>query len=69
MVLQEILKNGLGGFLFKNNNQNELIQVFERSNQSSRADLKIKKIIAKKYSKKFTKFNHFKNFKKIIEIQ
>ena len=64
----EILQNGLGGFLFKNDNQNKLIEAFDKFSKSSKTDLKIKKIIAKKYSKKFTKFNHYKEFKKIIEI-
>ena len=64
----EILQNGLGGFLFKNNNQNELRKAFDKFCQSSKIDLKIKKIKTKKYSKKFTKFDHFKNFKKIIEV-
>jgi glycosyltransferase involved in cell wall biosynthesis len=65
---EEILLNGLGGFLFENNNQNELVEAFERFYQSPKTDLKIKKIKAKKYSKKFTKFDHYNNFKKIIEI-
>ena len=65
---EEILLNGLGGFLFENNNQNKLVEAFERFYQSSKTDLKIKKIKAKKYSKKFTKFDHYNNFKKIIEI-
>ena len=64
----EILQNGLGGFLFKNNNKNELVEAFERFYQSSKTDLKIKKIRAKQYSKRFTKFDHFKNFKKIIKV-
>ena len=64
----EILQNGLGGFLFKNDNQNKLIEAFDKFSESSKTDLKIKKIIAKKYSKKFTKFNHYQKFKKIIEI-
>ena len=65
---EEILQNGLGGFLFENNNQNELVEAFERFYQSPKTDLKIKKIKVKKYSKKFTKFDHYNNFKKIIEI-
>ena len=65
---EEILLNGLGGFLFENNNQNKLVEAFERFYQSSKTDLKIKKIKAKKYSKKFTKFDHYNNLKKIIEI-
>ena len=65
---EEILQNGLGGFLFENNNQKQLIEAFDRFCQTSKIDLKIKKIKSKKSSKVFTKFNHFKNFQKIIEI-
>tara|TARA_B100000787_G_scaffold168410_1_gene157112 strand:- start:3841 stop:4980 length:1140 start_codon:yes stop_codon:yes gene_type:complete len=64
----EILQNGLGGFLFENNNENELVEAFERYYESSETDLKIKKIKTKKYLKRFTKFDHFKNFKKIIKV-
>jgi len=65
---EEILQNGLGGFLFKNNSQKKLVEAFDRFYQTSKIDLKIKKIKSKKCSKAFTKFNHFKNFQKIIEI-
>jgi len=65
---QEILQNGLGGFLFENNNQDQLVEAFDRFCQSSKIDLKIKKIKSKKCSKAFTKFDHFKNFQKIIEV-
>tara|TARA_B100000767_G_C19739939_1_gene525692 strand:+ start:60 stop:1199 length:1140 start_codon:yes stop_codon:yes gene_type:complete len=64
----EILQEGLGGFLFENNNKNQLIEAFDRFDKSSKFELKIKKIKIKKYSKKFSKFNHFLKFKKIIEI-
>ena len=64
----EILQEGLGGFLFENNNKNQLIEAFDRFHKSSKFELKIKKIKIKKYSKKFSKFNHFLKFKKIIEI-
>ena len=65
---EEILQNGLGGFLFKNNSQKQLVEAFDRFCQTSKIDLKIKKIKSKKCSKAFTKFDHFKNFQKIIEI-
>ena len=65
---EEILQNGLGGFLFENNNQKQLVEAFDRFCQTSKIDLKIKKIKSKKSSKAFTKFDHFKNFQKIIEI-
>ena len=65
---EEILQNGLGGYLFKNNSQAQLIETFDRFCQTSKIDLKIKKIKSKKSSKAFTKFDHFKNLQKIIEI-
>ena len=65
---EEILQNGLGGFLFENNNQKQLVKAFDRFCQTSKIDLKIKKIKSKKSTKAFTKFDHFKNFQKIIDI-
>ena len=65
---EEILQNGLGGYLFKNNSQAQLIETFDRFCQTSKIDLEIKKIKSKKSSKAFTKFDHFKNLQKIIEI-
>ena len=53
--------------MFKNNNKNELIQAFESFYKSSKIDLKIKKIKVKKYSKKFTKFGHFKNIQNSLQ--
>ena len=65
---EEILQNGLGGFLFENNNQNQLVEAFDKFYQSSKNDLKLKKIKSKKCSKAFTKFDHYKNFQKIIDV-
>ena len=65
---EEILQNGLVGFLFENNNQKQLVKAFDRFCQTSKIDLKIKKIKSKKSTKAFTKFDHFKNFQKIIDI-
>ncbi len=65
---EEILQNGLGGFLFENNNQNQLVKAFDAFCKCSKIDLKIKKIKSKISSKTFTKFDHFKNFQKIIEV-
>jgi len=64
----EILQEGLGGFLFESNNKIELVKAFDDFENSSKKDLKIKMIKAKSYSKKFTKFNHFLEIKKILEI-
>jgi len=64
----EILQNGLGGFLFKNNNKKDFMKVFDDFHKTSKKDLKIKLIQAKLYSKKFSKFNHFQKINKILEI-
>jgi len=64
----EILQKGLGGFLFDSDNKIELLKAFDNFQNSSKKDLKIKMIKAKSYSKKFTKFNHFLEIKKILEI-
>ena len=65
---EEILQNGLGGFLYENNNQNQVVEAFDKFYQSSKNDLKLKKIKSKKCSKAFTKFDHYKNFQKIIDV-
>ena len=64
----EILQEGLGGFLFNNNNKANFIEAFDNFFRSSKQDLKIKLIKSKMYSKKFTKFQHYLQIKKILDI-
>ena len=64
----EILKNNERGFLFQNNNKEDLIRVFDDFHNCSKDLLKSKILKAKIDSKKYTKFNHYLNIKKILEI-
>ena len=64
----EILQKGLGGFLFDNNDKGQFINEFVNFTNSSQKDLKNKLLKSKLYSKKFTKFNHFLEIKKILNI-
>lgn len=64
----EILKNNERGFLFQNNNKEDLIRVFDDFHNCSKDFLKSKILKAKINSKKYTKFNHYLNIKKILEI-
>lgn len=64
----EILKNNERGFLFQNNNKEDLIRVFDDFHNCSKDLLKSKILKAKINSKKYTKFNHYLNIKKILEI-
>lgn len=63
---KEILLNGKGGYLFKNNNSDSFKKVFETFMESNQNKLFEKKVIAKKQAKKFTFFSHYKCFKNII---
>ena len=64
----EILKNNERGFLFQNNNKEDLIRAFDDFHNCSKDLLKSKILKAKINSKKYTKFNHYLNIKKILEI-
>ena len=63
---KEILLNGKGGYLFKNNDSDSFKKVFETFMESNQNKLFEKKVIAKKQAKKFTFFSHYKCFKNII---
>ena len=65
---REILQDGLGGFLFNNNNKENFIEEFDNFIKSSKKNLKTKLIKSKIYSKKFTKFHHYLQIKKILDI-
>ncbi len=64
----EILEDGLGGFLFDNNNKDQLVEAFNNFFNSSKNNLKKKLVQSKIYSKNFTKFNHYQQIKKIINL-
>jgi glycosyltransferase involved in cell wall biosynthesis len=63
----EILSNGQNGFLFKSNDTLDLLNKFDKFKESTKDELKKKKYFAKKQTKKFTQFAHFKSLEKIIE--
>jgi len=64
----EILQDGLGGFLFDNNNKDQCLEAFDNFFNSPKKDLKKKLIKSKRYSRKFTKFNHYLEIKKILNF-
>ena len=65
---QEILSSGKNGFLFENNNLNDLLRKFDEFKKQDASELNTKKKYLKKEIKKFTKFAHFNSLKKIINL-
>ena len=65
---QEILSNGKNGFLFENNNLNDLLRKFDEFKKQDMSELNTKKKYLKKEIKKFTQFAHFNSLKKIINL-
>ena len=65
---QEILSSGKNGFLFKNNNLNDLLRKFDEFKKQDVSELNTKKKYLKKEIKKFTQFAHFNSLKKIINL-
>jgi len=63
---KEILNYGKNGLIFETNNSQDFIEKMIKFDQLSVDDLQLLKINAKKKSKEFSIFNHFKNFKKIL---
>lgn len=64
----EILSNGKNGFLFKNNNISDLLYKFDEFKNSTKDELNLKRILAKKKTKMFTQFAHYKCLKNIISL-
>lgn len=62
----EILDKEERGFLYKNNDYENLIQKFFTYMNLDELEIKKKKIKLKKFSKKFTIFSHYKTLKKIL---
>ena len=65
---QEILDNGNNGYLFKNNNLNDLLKKFDEFKKEKVYVLNKKKLKLKKEIKKFTLYSHFNSLKKIIDL-
>ena len=65
---KEILNYGKNGLIFESNNSQDFIEKMIKFDELSFDDLQLLKINAKKKSKEFSIFNHFKNFKKIFKL-
>ena len=65
---REILSSGKNGFLFENNNLNDLLRKFDEFKKQDVSELNTKKKYLKKEIKKFTQFAHFNSLKKIINL-
>ena len=64
---KEILIENKNGFLFKSNNSNSFLDVFESFQKSNSKEIYLKKINAKKMSKNFSLFSHYCELNKIIK--
>ena len=62
----EILNNSKNGFLFRNNDKVSLVNQYLQFKKLNIKDVMNKKINLKKYSKKFSIFEHYKNLEKIL---
>ncbi len=62
----EFVQHNMGGLLFKNNSTKDLIMKFKEINDLTKEQILKKKIFAKKQSKKFTIFEHYLNFEKVL---
>ena len=63
---KEILDNGKNGLIFQSNNGQSLIEKIKLFEKLSYKNLYSMKVNAKKKSKEFTIFYHFKNFERIL---
>ena len=63
---KEFLLDGKGGYLFKNNNLNSFVKTINDFLQDNNHNILLKKINAKKNSKKYTLFNHFKQLDALL---
>lgn len=62
----EIINNNKNGYIFKNNNIESLIEVFEKFTNDSLSVINLKKFNLKKKVNEFTIFQHYKNFSRIL---
>ena len=63
----EFIKNNNCGYIFESNNQEDFQTQFKKFLEDKSQNISRKKIDALKAAKKFTLFNHFKNFNSILE--
>ena len=62
---KEILDNGSRGYIYESNNSKNFIETFDKLNKEVNLHI-TKKILAKKYCKKYSIFSHYLELKKII---
>ena len=65
---KEILDNGKGGFIFKSNNLVDFLENFKKAEMTDIALINKKKKEALKKAMNYTKFRHFKNLNRIIDL-
>ena len=58
--------NGKGGYLFKSNSIEEFQKSLEAFLNDDKESINKKRILTKKISKQFTRFNHYQNLLKSI---
>jgi glycosyltransferase involved in cell wall biosynthesis len=63
----ELLNYGLGGYLFKNNQLNSLIEMFKKFTSESEIEINHKIYFSKIKFRQFSIFNHYKILKNIIK--
>ncbi|CAN1593677.1 RfaG Glycosyltransferase [Candidatus Pelagibacterales bacterium] len=63
----ELLSHGLGGYLFKNNQLNSLVDVFKKFTFENDKKIKDKIFFSKKKFRQFSIFGHYKILKNIIK--
>ena len=63
---KEFLMNGKAGYLFENNDLNSLIKSFNEFLDDPIKEIREKKFLAKKNSKKYSIFNHYLELKNLL---
>ncbi len=63
---KEFLMGGKGGYLFRNNDLNSLEMVMNKFLNDDKKNILLKKLNAKKNSKKYTLFNHYNQLNKLL---
>ena len=65
---KEILDNGKGGFIFKSNNLDNFLEIFKKAEMTDIDAINKKKKEVLKKAMNYTKFRHFKNLNRIIDL-
>ena len=65
---KEILGNNERGFLFNNNDLDSLVFQYNNFKSCKKNDLKNKVLKAKKYSRNYSTFNHYKKIRQILNL-